>query len=174
MSSRLFPKDASDGLYLYFRENGAPAGSKVMNVDGDPTPVLFQAVAPVGGAPWNVERVMFSITDTTITDWSQFGGIAALSNGITMKAFDPQGQEVFDFLQTETIKSNYGFMALAGVDVEVKDLAALDAVAVRWTISKGLGGPIRLHAGMYLEIKVQDDLLALSSFETMAQGWLGG
>lgn len=56
-------------------------GSRVMTVDGGSTPVDF-TFAPSEGEVWQVERLLFGMDDVGLLDFSLFGGLPALANGI--------------------------------------------------------------------------------------------
>lgn len=150
-------------FFGFFEESG---GSEEMAVNGSVTPETFQVVAPNDGI--EAVRINFLIADANIRIYDFFGGIAALTNGITIKAMDG-ATELFDFIAGRTIKRNAHFTWLAGVDTPVLDAVGDDVLPVRWTIEKS-GESFRLQGGQSIDITISDDLTGLTSFTAMLQG----
>lgn len=65
-----------------------------MGIDGT-TPVEFSLTCP-SGRTLNVARINFEMHDTTM-NYGQFGGIAALTNGVNIKHVDSEGNTIKDF-----------------------------------------------------------------------------
>jgi hypothetical protein len=141
--------------------NGGPE----MNVNGSITPSSHRYTVPAGKRTY-VYRINLIILDASITA-SKFGGLGALSIGITIKAKDSDDVLLLDFLDGQTIKNNAEFCLLAGTDMKIGP--GTDSISIRWTIDKA-GGSLILESGEYLEILVQDDLIGLTSFQAMLQG----
>lgn len=138
-----------------------------MNVNGSVTPALFRVTGGSSG-PIEVVRINFTLLDATIR-YDYFGGIAALTNGLTIKLHDEDDNVLLDFMDGQTIKANYHFGLLAGVDSAVSAGAGPDYLPIRWTIEKA-GGPVILEEGHYIEIAVNDDITGLTVFLAMLQG----
>ena len=149
-----------------FRDSGS---SMDMNVDGSTTPVSFRVTAPAGKSV-HLERVLFMIEDGAIR-LNRFGGTAVLSNGLTIKLFDENDNELIDFLDGATIKRLGDFTLIAGTDNVAAAASGDDTWTCRWTISKA-GSPLFMQAGHYLEVLVQDNLSSVSIFRAEAQGMM--
>ena len=125
------------------------------------------------GNKWNVERVNITVVDGNQTV-VKFGGLAALTNGVQVAAFYADGTTAVDFMNGAAIKANYEWAWLAGTDNPIDGGAGDDALEVRWTISKGIGGPLALYSGEYLGFVIRDDIEGLTEFRAMVQGkWAG-
>jgi hypothetical protein len=131
----------------------------------------FDVVAPAGRKNLNIQRVVFQIIDGGMT-LGKFGGLTALTTGCKVTVVDPDGNEQVDFLNGTTIKTNGDFNLLAGVDALVEPAAGDDSMPVRWTLTRGLGGPLSLPTGWRLRFRVQDDLSGITTFRAMSQGYL--
>ena len=144
------------------------SGNAEMNVNGAVTPVSFRITAPQqSGVKKFISRLNLSLFDLTIT-LSKFGGIAALTNGLTIKAFDSDDVLLIDLLDGWTIKRNGDWSNLAGIDVNKSSID--DHFGVRWTLFAA-GQPFHLTNGQYIEILVQDDLSAINDMHILAQGY---
>lgn len=141
--------------------------SSDMAVDGT-TPVEFDYQVPAGER-FDLERINIVITDTNITN-DKFGGITALTNGLTVEVIESDGTTLaFDFTADKKIRTNTDFAFFAGSDTEIFGSGLVDAVLVRWTISKA-GAPLRLDRQQYLRVTVSDNLTGLTSMGIMVQG----
>ena len=144
------------------------AGSEDMNVNGSVTAVDFKYTCPVGKVVL-VSRLHFHILDSNV-DPNDFGGIAGgIATGLILGAFDSDDSQILDFLDGDTIKKNTHFDHIAGTDANVKTGTGLDALAVRFSVHKS-GASMRLTAGQYIQMTVQDDLTTLNEFTTLIQG----
>jgi hypothetical protein len=140
-----------------------------MNINGSVTPAVYEVRCPAT-AKWKLVRVNFMLLDTGIIP-SNFGGVAALTNGLTIKVVDASDVVLLDFMEGETIKQNADFTYLAGVDAPVLDTLGgnPDMLPIRWTIAKA-GNSILLHGGDAIQITVPDDLSTMNDFRAMIQG----
>lgn len=138
------------------------------------SPIIFKISPPTGttGPLWQLTRLLISITDVTTMDDGKFGGIPALTNGVTLRIIKGDGT-----IQNLTNWKTNGDFALDMFDVNYTDKAPAGEYGLRgrWTFTKGqfiveLDGT----QGDYLELRVQDDLTDLSSFEIKGQGRLFG
>lgn len=132
-------------------------------------PVSFEIDPPLGTV-WQFTRILISITDGSSMDDGKFGGIPALTNGVSLRATTSAGRTV----TFGNWKTN-GDMALDMFDIQYTDKAPAgeNGLRGRWTFTKaevvaeldGDASPIQK-----LEILIQDDLTELSSFEIKGQG----
>ena len=94
-------------LFKFFRESG---GSAEMNVDGSVTPVNFDVVHPHTATKPERDAVFINRINCLIVDGnlrpSFFGGIAALTNGVTIDVLDAQLNSILDITAGEPIKTN--------------------------------------------------------------------
>lgn len=143
-------------------------GSSIeMNVDGG-TPVNFKFVNTNNRNAYLV-RACITMVDASMTP-IKFGGVAALTNGVDFGVYDDSDVEKLNFTDGEPIKSNIEFGSLAGIDVNIGDFGASDALSIRWTMARA-GGAITIPPNWYFQAKVQDDLSALTQFRIMVQGF---
>jgi hypothetical protein len=132
-------------------------------------PRVFQIDPPLGTV-WQFTRIIISISDGTAMDDGKFGGIPALTNGVSLRATTAAGRVV----TFGNWKTN-GDMALDMFDIQYTDKAPSgeNGLRGRWTFTKaevvaeldGDATPIQ-----QLEILIQDDLSDLTSFEIKGQG----
>lgn len=158
---------ASQVFFKMFR-NGASAD---MVVDGSSTAVNFD-VTPVAGDkdPCIIKRVCIVGIDAGISP-TEFFGINALSVGCRVVVVDRLGNEILDFLDGETIKQNSDWVLLAGTDNPTYNAQGQDQLAVRWTLTRGVGEPgLTLAQGQKLRVIIQDALAGVAVFKMMAQG----
>jgi len=132
-------------------------------------PVIFQIDPPLGTI-WQFTRILISMTHTAAGDDGKFGGIAALTNGVSFRATSAAGRTV-----TYANWKTNGDMSLDMFDVVYTDKAPAGANGTkgRWTFTKaevvaeidGDASPIQ-----QLEVLIQDDLTGLTSFQIKGQG----
>lgn len=152
-------------LYKFLRND---AGDTSMNVNGSVTPVKFHYRAP-DDLQCVLSRINISIFDAGPTG-SEFGGIPALTNGITFTIEDKAGKILIDLSDGVGVKQNRGFGLLAGPDWALATGAGVDAVTVRWTFARA-GRQLLLKSGQTFVCTVRDDLLAINDMGMMVQGY---
>jgi len=115
----------------------------------------------------HIYRIILSMTHAAAADDSKFGGIAALTNGVVLRAY---------------INGQYGtftnWKANSDIISDMYDVAYTDKTGggLNGTSARGsfirVGVTIELRAdrGDFLELLVQDDITALESFKIKAQG----
>jgi len=133
------------------------------------SPQIYE-IYPPPGTVWQFTRVLFSITDATAPDDGKFGGMLALTNGVSLRATTESGRTVI----FGNWKTN-GDMKLDMYDVTYTDkaLAGNHGVNGRWTFTRaevvaelnGDADPVQK-----LEVLIQDDLTDLITFTMRAQG----
>lgn len=140
-----------------------------MAVDGSATNQifsLFNSTSYIG----HLNRIIFHITDGTIMDDAKFGGISALTRGLSLRKKLLSGYYIN---YGSPIKNNGEFGELAFDKVyDDKAPAGVYGLTVRLTYSGAdkHGVAIELLPGESFEILVQDDLTDLTSFSVMFQG----
>jgi len=132
------------------------------------SPVSF-IVKPPTGTVWQITRYLLSLIDGTVMDDGKFGGISSLTNGVVLKAITEAGRVVI----FGNWKNN-GDIKLDMYDVEYSDKAPAGEYGLRgrWTFTKAevvaeVNGDDPLQQ---MEILIQDDLTANTSFRMKAQG----
>ena len=186
---------ASGDEFSFFHQVGAPVGNVVtldrpmdvvypagantfaaehhLNVDGSITPRIFQIgpIQPAGGIEIDITRVMGYIEDATVMDDSKFGGMSALTNGVTLRLNNGIMSNLWN------VKTN-GEIALLVFDTEytLKSPAGFYGYRFRNTYAgpSKHGVTLRLMPGDTLEAIISDDLTDLTDFRLMAQGHLVG
>lgn len=138
-------------------------GSTVdMVVDGSTTPVVYSYTPPTG-LILDVYRLLLYVDDSTEFSPSTFGDIAALTNGVTIKANG-------DLLETwrdnmDIITTMHDFLGTPNLGKSTSSGAG------RWTFTK-FGGPIRIVPGSTFSATINDAMAGLDSFRIKIQGRL--
>jgi len=130
---------------------------------------LIFELDPPYGTVWQLTRILPTIIDGTVMDDAKFGGISALTNGVTLKATTEAGRvAIFG-----NWKSNQD-LKLDMYDVGYSDKAPAGSYGLsgRWTFTNAevvaeLDGD---DADQKMEILIQDDLTDLIDFRVKAQG----
>lgn len=141
-----------------------------MAVNGSVTPQEFY-IAPNTNQKGDMHRIIIAITDNADMDFETFGGIAALTNGVVLRVKNSDGS--YRILQN--FKTNGQFERFA---FDARYFVNNGGGTRGFTCRSSFGGPdkhgavIRLDGdlGERLELLVQDDLSALTSFTIIAQG----
>ena len=141
------------------------------NVNGASTAVPFYA-GPTEGI-WKINRMIVSIEDDANITASGYGGLATLTNGVSLKVHTGgvTGEVLVDLMDGETATSivDWGDYCY---DVTPHTFGSgTNFVLVRWTFGKA-GGPLRLqaHTNDVLVATVQDDLSTLVKHHFFIQG----
>lgn len=167
-------------------QNNAPPGDRIdqlLDTVGDGTGTTEQAAdfsaapaefmyKPKPGTAAVLARMLISIEDGAVFAANQYAGIAALTNGITIKVKDSSGGVIHNFTPNPITKT-YHWGLLAGSDVSpIAFAAGADRCLVRWTFDKA-GAPLLLDGdkGEYLSVVVFDDLSGLVSQLMQVQGF---
>lgn len=138
-----------------------------LSVDGSSTPVNFDYLIP-DDESFLLSRLLFRLEDTAIA-MTKFGGIAALTNGITIKILGTDLDNTkFDAFNGATIKKNDDFALIAGESILLG--AGTDAFMVRYTLLKS-GALMRIDGGERVRIVVADNLTGITEFHVTVQGF---
>jgi hypothetical protein len=133
------------------------------------SPQIFE-IDPPDGNIWQFTRILLSITDQTAMDDAKFGGITALTNGVSLRATTEAGRTVI----FANWKSNQDMkMDMYDVDYSTKAPSGFFGLNGRWTFTKaevvaeldGDASPVQK-----LEVLIQDDLTGLDTFKMRGQG----
>lgn len=145
-------------------ENG---GSRDLNVDGSTTPVDF-LLSPATGKKVVVKTLVLVFVDTAI-DFSKFGGIAAITNGLEI--FTKEGGESERQIN-DALLDNADFYGLA-TDILLQSTPGSDILKIELDLSAKLGTQFELTAtrGDYVKITVNDDLSGLNEFYAIIFGY---
>jgi hypothetical protein len=182
---------STTGIFYFGRQVGAPVGNTItldtpidkdfqigdnvvraldnMAVNGAAATQIFQ-IGPVGagtGVEIDITRILGIIVDEVAMDDGKFGGIAALTNGVVLR----QNNDVISNIWNVKTNGDFGLLCY---DTAYTDRAPGGENAIRFRNTYAgqdkHGVTIRLEAGDTLEVLIQDDLSALTSFHMMAQG----
>lgn len=142
-------------------------GSVPMNVNGSVTPVTFQFVVPADKY-FALAQLTLVIVDSGITPLN-FGGIAALSNGILIYATDENDVVQYNFHAGSAIKQNFEFYHVNGSRITTGSGQSGDTLTVVWS-SDLVGFYPTLKPGWKLKVVVRDNLTGLDKFESGCAG----
>lgn len=157
--------------YAFTTAGGCSEMSTNMAVNGSVTPVEF-SVSPSGlaaGTQWDINRMVFTITDGSVMDDGKFGGITALTKGCVLRVEDGYTKNIFN------VKTNEDF-ALRSFDAEYVTNAPAGVYGFRcrrtFNGQDKNGVVIRLSGdtGDMLKMIIQDDLSGLVTFRAIVQG----
>lgn len=132
------------------------ASSVEMAVDGS-TPVNFD-VAPADAEIYRIEKLVLVMVLSSSPTMLQFGNLAALANGLSIKVLDATDATIVDLLDGQDLKSNNDLATVGDV--------TLHELGLSYTLKTTLVpvSPVRLQfptAGAEkLRITVADDLLS--------------
>ncbi len=132
------------------------------------TPVIYQ-LQPHVSSVWHITRMNFSMIHSAAADDSKFGSLAALTNGVLFRSTTALNN-------TQTYanwKDNRDFISdMYDINYSSKAGGGKYGTSGRWSFAERTGAIIRLDGsqGDKIEVLVQDDLSALTSFEINFQG----
>lgn len=144
--------------------------SRQMNVNGSITPQVF-SINPLPSQIGDFTRVIFKLVDELEMDSSTFGGIDELINGcvLRVKLSDGCYRNIFNFksnsdIVNECFDSNYTSANKRG------EYGFASRLTWGGQNKHGVVIPTDGSLGEELQLVIQDDLTALSSFRMKAQG----
>jgi len=152
-----------------------PIGTAVKKVENDmvslvgtlANPAIYE-LAPPPGIIWQITRLLITMADNLVMDDGKFGGIPALTNGITGVVNTSAGR----IANITNWKTNSDIMSDA-FTVEYNDKAPAGEYGLRgeWSFEDaGIIAELDGDNSEYLRILVQDDITANTSFKIKAQG----
>ncbi len=137
-----------------------------LSVDGSVTPVEFDIVANTGKI-FFISKLTITLQDSSI-NFSKFGGIAALANGvqIVVKEGGLAERPLGNPLQTNADFNHEGF------EVNVQS-SNEDLLTARIFVKNGFQSSVALADadGDYMRITVNDDLTSITKIKILAQGY---
>jgi len=161
-------------IYRYLDTVGDGTGTKNFNGDyRDPEGLGPEVALFVADQRCELHRIIVSIEDTSGMQPNEYGNLgSALTNGIELKLYDHNDNEVVDLTDGEPILDNSGW-AHHCYDVNLLSWGtspAVDLVVVRWTFAKS-GSPLKLDPDWYLAVEIgEDNLSGLIHHQFMVQG----
>ena len=140
-------------------------GSLDLNVDGSSTPVEF-LVTPNTGKIFYVYSISIVIEDNAI-NFTKFGGIIALTNGLDFKVTENGLSEV----TLTNIKTNGQFYTFA--NNVILESATIDILVAHINIKQSTGTSIKLidSNSDNLKIVINDNLTSINKFQVIARGY---
>lgn len=139
-----------------------------MDVNGSVTPVIFQ-IDPIVGQEWDIVRIILVIEDDSAMDFSLFGSIAAVPNGVLFRRIDGSQDNQFSWKTNGDIINR-----CFDNDFQTNIGNNFRGFTVRCTYGgqSKRGVTLRLigSEGDQLQIVIQDDLTTLSKVRVIAQG----
>ncbi len=101
---------------------------------------------------------------------SKFGGINALSNGLSFEAIDDDGTTVLkDLLNGNTIKENGEFSHLAGA-TQTDGGAGDDSFSLIWEFKRSFGGPVLFQSNQIFRATIQDNITGIEEMHIIIHG----
>ncbi len=161
---------ANQFIYSYLTHISGPDGTDDENMDPDASAAdaVYEYVVPPGPSA-RLARLNMAIVDPT-PRLDQFGGQAALGNGVLMQVIDGDGNELIDLTGGRPIQTNAEFLYLAGVDMELIQTAGAGVVKVRASLFKA-GANMFMLPGERIRFTIRDNLSTLGTeFRCMVQG----
>jgi hypothetical protein len=146
------------------------AGSDDMTIDGSVTPVEF-TLEDLPETDFLLQRVTFLIGADSIVELDQFGGIAALANGVLFAA----NQDTVEVKAEATIQTNGDAILISSnVELEAIAFAAVQASAVygTWDFTETYNDHAPIILNKDLKIVIRDNLTGVSYFKVSCHGIL--
>lgn len=135
------------------------------------TPIAFRLI-PNKNQVWHIVRFLLGMTHSGAADDSKFGDLPVLPNGVVLRAFNATANQHATF----TLWKDNGDLKMDMFDILYSDKAGAGLFGTngRGSIKLGTGAVPKISGanGDYLEILIQDDLTALTSFQLKGQGHL--
>ena len=146
-------------FFHYLDTVGDGTGTKNFNGDyRDPEGSGPETALWVADKRCEIARMLISIEDTAGAQVQGYGDAGALANGIQVKLYDENDNEVIDLTDGLPIQTNGDWGSLC-YDVQRADWGSgNDMVLVRWTFEKS-GKPLQLQPGWYIQVELGADKL---------------
>lgn len=143
-----------------------------MNVAGTLAAPISYVLKVTPGEVWHLTALDFNITDNAAMDDSLFGALAALTNGVVIRQVDVTNGTYQTF---SVWKDNSSFIKDSfGVQYSTKAPAGSEGVRGTLNFHNVYGAIVRIAntsiEEMYVEILIQDNLSAITTFEIKFHG----
>lgn len=151
---------ASSLVSQFLSVDGEGGGGINLIGDFSSSPGTLKITAPAGFA-LDLTRLIFRVEDIKGTPVEKYGGLDALTEGITIKVHDGAGGIVAD-LTPEPIRANGDW---ASYVYDVQQLAwgaGATIVSARWSFL-ACGAPLTIPSGYELRVVANDDLTGLDA-----------
>jgi hypothetical protein len=123
----------------------------------------FEYICPAGIVT-KIEEIIFSISDASMVA-DEFGGIAALTTGLTLVHADSADATINDLLAGVNLKSNYDLARFG--ELEIVAGTTNDCLTVRYKLPK----PIVLQPTEKIRCVAADDLSGLTEMYIAGKGF---
>lgn len=138
--------------------------------DGSTTPVIYSLYNP-SNVPIDVNRIMIKMVTDTVPNFTEFGDLTALTNGIVLrkKYADGTYHNIFNARNnSEFALLSYDYVTFLATN----PAQGQNGLTVRFTFNgqDKHGVVIRLAQGESLEMLVQDNLTGLTDMKVMCEG----
>lgn len=146
------------------------AGEINLNINGSSTPVIYglRNTEEAIGSAFDITKVIFTCLTDTAVDLSKFGDIVALTNGLVLRKKDDDYMNVFN------VKTNGDLANIMDFEPQsaTNPAQGQDGFISNMTFAgqEKIGVTIRLEPGEDIQIIIQDNLTALTSFSVIAEG----
>jgi len=146
----------------------------ISSTSGSMAAPISYKIIPSLGVTWHIERFNLEMVHGTAGDLSLFGNLTALINGVLLRRYD--GATATFSTYTVWISNEDIFLDTARIEFPVRASGGGSYATISVGSFADIGVTIKLDAlaGDYLEVLVQDDITALTSFRIRAQGHYEG
>lgn len=131
------------------------------------SPGIFEFITP-NNAFFAIATFTLVLVDTGITPLL-FGGLPALSNGMTITVVDENNVQKYNLHAGSPIKQNYEFAHIAGASYLLEQGGAADQITLNWE-SAVLGLYPTMRPGWKFRVTIQDNLTGIDKLEASIGG----
>lgn len=130
-------------------------------------PVTFQFISPQNSF-FAITQISLVLVDSGISPLN-FGGLAALTNGMSLVITDENDVTKYNLHAGETIKQNYEFYHIAGSRIALSSGQGGDSLIVTWS-SDIIGVYPTMRPGWKAKAIIRDNLTGIDKFEATIAG----
>lgn len=160
-------------IFRYLDTVGDGSGTKeaIGNYSDAGDGVTEFKITPAAGEIFEINRMIISLSDVGSLDSDSYGNGITLTNGISVVLGNDTGV-LYTLTNGDPIKTNSNWGHLC-YDVNVLEFGqGNEHLVVRWTFTKGYGGPFTLDGdhGDYLAVILNDSFVGLTEHRFHVQG----
>ena len=137
------------------------------------SPISYRVI-PSSGLVWHIERFVIEMVHSSAGDTGLFGNLTALANGCVLRKYNGIDGTFSTF---DVWQSNADiYLDFGDIHFETRSGGGGSYATIGFGSFEAIGVTVKLDAsiGDYMEILIQDDITALTSFRMRAQGHLEG
>lgn len=131
-------------------------------------------IIPSSTQVWHVERLMIEMVHSSAGDLSLFGNLTALTNGVVVRRYDGTTATYSTYTVWQSNEDIY--LDTGSIQFLTRSGGGGSYATVAFGAFSDIGVTVKLDGskGDYLQLLVQDNLTAMTSFRAKAQGHLEG